>query len=172
MVATTTGLLAVMDKRELTAVMAHELGHIKNYDILVATIVFGLVSVISLICDIVLRITIFSDSREKNPIFLIVGMASAVISPIVAMLTQLAISRQREYLADASSALTTADTDAMIMALEKLQKYGKPMRKENTSTAHLFINNPLKTGFFSKIFSTHPPIAERIKRLQDNAGRM
>jgi heat shock protein HtpX len=172
MVAATTGLLAVMDKRELTAVMAHELGHIKNYDILVATIVFGLVSVISLICDIVLRITIFSDSREKNPIFLIVGLAAAVISPIVAMLTQLAISRQREYLADASSALTTTDPDAMIMALEKLQKYGKPMRKENTSTAHLFINNPLKTGFFSKIFSTHPPIAERIKRLQNNSGRM
>jgi heat shock protein HtpX len=172
MVAATTGLLDVMDKRELTAVMAHELGHIKNYDILVATIVFGLVSVISLICDIVLRLTVFSDSRERNPIFLIVGLVAAVISPIVAMLTQLAISRQREYLADATSVLTTADTDGMVQALEKLKQFGKPLRKENTSTAHLFINNPLKAGFFSKIFSTHPPIDERIKRLQSNAEKM
>ena len=172
MVAATTGLLKVMDKRELTAVMAHELGHVKNYDILVSTIVFGLVSVISLICDIVLRITIFSDSRDKNPIFLLVGVAAAIISPIVALITQLAISRQREYLADASSALTTTDPDAMIMALEKLKKYGKPLQKENTSTSHLFINNPLKPGFFSRVFSTHPPIEDRIKRLQDSSGKM
>jgi heat shock protein HtpX len=171
MVVATTGLLNIMDKRELTAVMAHELGHIKNYDILVATIVFGLVSVISLICDIVLRITLFSGSRDKNPIFMIVGLAAAVISPIVALLTQLAISRQREYLADATSALTTTDPDAMIMALEKLKQFGKPMQKENTSTAHLFINNPLKPGFFSKVFSTHPPIEDRIKRLQGKSGR-
>lgn len=172
MVAATTGLLKIMDKRELTAVMAHELGHVKNYDILVSTIVFGLVSVISLICDIVLRITIFSDNDNKNPIFLIVGLAAAIISPIVALITQLAISRQREFLADASSALTTTDPDAMIMALEKLEKYGKPMSKENTSTSHLFINNPLKPGFFSRVFSTHPPIKDRIKRLQDNSGKM
>ncbi|MDR3125648.1 MAG: M48 family metalloprotease [Candidatus Nomurabacteria bacterium] len=172
MVAATTGLLDVMNKRELTAVMAHELGHVKNYDILVATIVFGLVSVISLICDIILRITIFSDSRDRNPIFLIVGLAAAIISPIVALLTQLAVSRQREYLADATSVLTTADTDGMVRALEKLKQFGKPLQKENTSTAHLFINNPLKAGFFSKVFSTHPPIDERIKRLQNNAEKM
>jgi len=172
MVAATTGLLKIMDKRELNAVMAHELGHVKNYDILVSTIVFGLVSVISLISDIILRITIFSDSEEKNPIFLVVGLIAIIVSPIVAFLTQMAISRQREYLADASSALTTTDSDAMIMALEKLKKYGKPMQKENTSTAHLFINNPLKPGFFSKVFSTHPPIEDRIKRLQSNSGKM
>jgi Zn-dependent protease with chaperone function len=172
MVAVTTGLLEIMDKRELTAVMAHELGHIKNYDILVATIVFGLVSVISLICDIVLRVTFFSDSRDKNPIFSIVGLIAAMISPIIATLTQLAISRQREYLADATAALTTTDSDAMIMALEKLKEYGRPMRVENASTSHLFINNPLKPGFFSKVFSTHPPIDDRIKRLQNNSGGM
>jgi heat shock protein HtpX len=172
MVAATTGLIGIMDKRELTAVMAHELGHVKNYDILVATIVFGLVSVISLICDIVLRITLFSDSRDRNPIFLIVGLLAAVIAPIVALLTQLAISRQREYLADATSALTTTDPDAMVAALKKLKEFGRPMQKENTSTAHLFINNPLKAGFFSRVFSTHPPIDERIKRLQNNAERM
>jgi heat shock protein HtpX len=95
-----------------------------------------------------------------------------VISPIVALLTQLAISRQREYLADATSALTTTDPDAMVMALKKLKQYGKPLRRENTSTAHLFINNPLKAGFFSKVFSTHPPIDERIKRLQKTSGGM
>jgi heat shock protein HtpX len=172
MVAATSGLLEVLDQRELTAVMAHELGHIKNYDILVATIVFGLVSVISLICDVVMRVTIFSDSRDRNPIFLIVGMLAAVISPLVALLTQLAISRQREYLADATSVLTTTDSDAMVSALTKLKQFGKPLRRENTSTAHLFINNPMKAGFFSKVFSTHPPIDERIKRLQNNAGRM
>ncbi|GHU08721.1 protease HtpX [Alphaproteobacteria bacterium] len=172
MVAATTGLIEIMDRRELTAVMAHEMGHVKNYDILVATIVFGLVSVISLICDIVLRVTLFSDSRDKNPIILIVGLVAAILSPIVALLVQLAVSRQREYLADATSVLTTADTDGMIRALEKLKQYGRPMRRENTSTAHLFIANPLKEGFFSRVFSTHPPIDERIKRLQDNAEKM
>jgi heat shock protein HtpX len=171
MVAATTGLLNIMDKRELTAVMAHEMGHVKNYDILVSMIVFGLVSVISLVCDIILRITLFSSSDNKNPVVMLVGLAALIIAPIVAILVQFAVSRQREYLADASSAMTTRDSEGMIMALTKLRDHAQPMRKQNTSTAHLYIANPLKKGFFSKIFSTHPPLDERIARLQANAEK-
>jgi heat shock protein HtpX len=172
MVAATTGLLEIMDKRELTAVMAHEMGHVKNYDILVSMIVFGLVSVISLISDIILRMTFFSRSSEenKNPIMIIVGLIAVVLAPIVAAIVQLAISRQREYLADATSAMTTRDSEGMIMALEKLRG-ATPMKHQNTSTAHLFINNPLKPGFMARLFATHPPLDERIARLKANADK-
>jgi heat shock protein HtpX len=174
MVAATTGLLDVMDKRELTAVMAHEMGHVRNYDILVSMIVFGLVSVISLIADLVLRMTFFgrgSDNDNKNGYLMLIGLIAAVIAPIAALLIQLAVSRQREYLADASAAMTTRDSEGMILALEKLKSAGRPMQRQNTSTAHLFLNDPLKKGFFSKIFSTHPPLEERIARLKRNAEK-
>ncbi|MDR1300588.1 MAG: M48 family metalloprotease [Candidatus Nomurabacteria bacterium] len=173
MVAATTGLIDIMDKRELAAVMAHEMGHVRNYDILVSMIVFGLVSAISLVSDIILRMTFFGrgSSDNKSPYVLIIGIIAVVIAPIVALLVQLAVSRQREYLADASSAMTTRDPDGMIMALEKLKANGRPMRRQNTSTAHLFLNNPLKKGFFNKIFSTHPPLDERIARLKKHEAR-
>jgi heat shock protein HtpX len=174
MVAATTGLLSVMDKRELTAVMAHEMGHVRNYDILVSMIVFGLVSVISLISDLVLRMTLFgrgSNNDNKNGYVMLIGLIAVVLAPIVALLVQLAVSRQREYLADASAAMTTRDSEGMILALEKLKSAGRPMQRQNTSTAHLFFNNPLKKGFFSKIFSTHPPLEERITRLKKNAEK-
>jgi heat shock protein HtpX len=171
-VAATTGLLEVMDDRELEAVMAHEMGHVQNYDIRVNMIAFGLVSAIALLSDVVLRILFYgnSDRRDIHPIILVVGLVVVILAPIVATMVQLAISRQREYLADASGAMTTRDADGLASALEKLQKYGQPMRRQTTSTAHLFFNNPLKAGMLSKLFSTHPPLEERIKRLRTHGS--
>ncbi|MFZ1301303.1 MAG: M48 family metalloprotease [Candidatus Microsaccharimonas sp.] len=173
-VAATTGLIDIMDDRELTAVMAHEMGHVQNYDIRVSMIAFGLVSAIGILSDIVLRMLFFGgDNRNSNsnPFVLIVGVIVIILAPIVAAIVQMAISRQREYLADATGALTTRDSEAMANALEKLQKFGKPMQKQQSATAQLFISNPLKPGFFSKLFSSHPPLEDRIKRLRDNAAK-
>jgi len=172
-VAATTGILEIMDDSELEAVMAHEMGHVQNYDIRVSMIAFGLVSAIGILADIVLRMFFFGDRRENNvhPVVLVFGIVIIVLAPIIATIVQLAISRQREYLADATSVMTTRHTQSMINALQKLQTYGRPMQKQNTSAAHLFLNDPLKPGFVAKLFSTHPPIAERIKRLQANAEK-
>jgi len=172
-VAATTGLLDIMDDRELAAVMAHEMGHVQNYDIRVSMIAFGLVSAIGILSDIVLRMLFFGGDRRDNihPIVLVVGVIVIILAPIVAAIIQMAISRQREYLADASGALTTRDSEGMASALEKLQAYGKPMRKQQSATAQLFISNPLTPGFFSKLFSSHPPLPERIKRLRENAAK-
>jgi len=171
-VAATTGLLAIMDKRELEAVMAHEMSHVRNYDILVNMVIFGLVSAIGMICDLLLRITIFGrNDRDSGPL-MIVGLAAMIVAPIIAMLVRLAVSRQREYLADASATLSTRDTEGMVMALEKLKTHSKPMKRQNTSIEHLYIASSLRPGFMSKLFSTHPPIDERIARLRANATRM
>ncbi|MEO6109801.1 MAG: M48 family metalloprotease [Candidatus Saccharimonadales bacterium] len=171
MVAATTGLLEIMDDRELEAVMAHEMGHVQNYDIRVTMIAFGLVSAISILSDVIIRVLFYGDNRrDVNPVVLVVGLIVVIIAPIVATMVQLAISRQREYLADATGALTTRDGEGLANALEKLQKYGQPMKRQTTSTAHLFISNPLKAGFLSKLFSTHPPLEDRIKRLRNNAS--
>ncbi len=171
-VGATTGLLDVMDDRELAAVIAHEMGHVKNYDIRLSMIAFGLVSAIAFLSDIVLRMLFFGgERRDVHPLVYIVGLVAVILAPIVATIIQLAVSRQREYLADASGALTTRDSEGMARALEKLQQYGQPMRKQTSSTAHLFLNDPLKPGFFAKLFSTHPPLEERIKRLRTNADR-
>lgn len=168
-VAATSGLLELMDDNELEAVMAHEMGHVKNYDIRLSMIIFGLVSAIGLIADIALRSLFYSDDRDnKSPIAMIVGVAVLILTPIVAAIIQMAISRQREYLADATSAMTTRNPDAMVGALEKLKQFGRPMRRQNTASSHLFINNPLKAGLLNKLFSTHPPIEERISRLNQN----
>ena len=173
-VAATTGLLDIMDDRELSAVMAHEMGHVQNYDIRVSMIAFGLVSAIGILSDVVIRMLFFGgDNRSSgsNPIVLVVGIVVVILAPIAAIIVQTAISRQREYLADATGALTIRDSDGMASALEKLQTYGKPMQKQSSSTAQLFISNPLKSGFFSKLFSSHPPLEDRIKRLRDNASK-
>ena len=170
-VAATTGLLDIMDDRELTAVMAHEMGHVQNYDIRVSMIAFGLVSAIGILSDVVIRMIFFSDNRNSNPIVLVVGVVVVILAPIAAIIVQTAVSRQREYLADASGALTIRDSDGMASALEKLLAYGKPMQKQASSTAQLFISNPLKPGFFSKLFSSHPPLEDRIKRLRENASK-
>lgn len=171
-VGATTGLLEIMSDRELTAVMAHELGHVQNYDIRVSMMAFGLVSAIGILSDIVLRTLFFGGNRNDNntnPIVYIVGIVVIILAPIVAAVVQMAISRQREYLADATGALTTRDSEAMAGALEKLQQYGKPMQKQSSASANLFLSNPLKPGFFSRLFSSHPPLEDRIARLRSNA---
>ena len=175
LVAATTGILDVMNDRELTAVMAHEMGHVKNYDIRVSMIAFGLASVIGIISDIGMQMLwLGGDRREnnQNPVTLIVGIVVMVLAPVVAAMIQMAISRQREYLADATSAMTTRDPEGMISALQKLQTYAQPMRQQSTTTAHLFIANPLKSGSIANLFSTHPPLDKRIARLEQNEGKM
>lgn len=175
-VGATTGLLEIMNKRELEAVMAHEMSHVRNYDIRVSMIAFGLVSAIGVLADIVLRMLFFGggDNRDRNvhPAVLAVGLVVVILAPVLATITQLAVSRQREYLADASGVLLTRDSEGLAMALEKLQTYGRPMERQSSSTANLFLNNPLRSGFFSNLFSTHPPLEERIARLRNNAEKM
>lgn len=174
-VAATTGLLDIMDDTELEGVMAHELGHVKNYDIRVSMIAFALTAVISLIADLLLNATFFrnnDDESGSSPLFLVLGLAAAIIAPLVATLIQLAISRQREYLADATGALTTRYPDGLASALEKIGQYGSTMRKQNSSTAHLFFANPLKSnGVLVKLFSTHPPVADRVARLRSMGNK-
>jgi heat shock protein HtpX len=173
-VAATSGILDIMDDRELEAVMAHELGHVRNYDIRVNMIAFGLVSAIGILSDIALRMMFFGDRRNndnQNPIVMVIGIVLIILAPIIAALIQLAISRQREYLADASGVMTTRDSEGLIDALEKLKQYGRPLQRQNTASAHLFFSNPLREGGFSKLFSTHPPLDDRINRLRGNANK-
>ncbi|MEO5499512.1 MAG: M48 family metallopeptidase [Candidatus Saccharimonadales bacterium] len=167
-VAATSGILDLMDDRELEAVMAHEMGHVQNYDIRVMMIVFGLVSAIGLIADMLVRMMWFSggNDRPSNPIFLVLGIAAAIIAPLVAVLVQAAVSRQREYLADATGAMTTRDPEALATALEKLGMAGTALKRQNTSSAHLFFANPLRKSAFLSIFSTHPPLERRVERLR------
>jgi len=167
MVVATTGLLAIMDDSELEGVMAHELGHVRNYDIRVSMIVFGLVVAVGFISDMFLRMAFFgrNNNNNGNPVVMVFGLVAMIVAPLVASMVQLAVSRQREYLADATSALTTRHPDALASALAKLETYGRPMQKQNTSMAHLWIANPLKPGMMAKLFSTHPPIEDRIDRL-------
>jgi len=173
-VAATTGLLDIMDDQELEGVMAHEMGHVQNYDIRVSMIAFGLVSAIGLLSDLVLRMLFFGgDRRESNihPLVYVIGIIVIILAPIIAAIVQMAVSRQREYLADATGALTTRHPEGLASALEKLQKHERPMKHQNTASAHLFFSNPLKPGFFSKLFSTHPPLEDRIARLRENANK-
>ena len=164
-VAITTGLLQILDDKELQGVMAHELGHVKNYDIRVAIVAFALVAVVGVISDIILRISWFSDGDEDNRLFFIVGIIAGILAPFVAMLIQLAISRKREFLADATGALTTRYPEGLASALRKIDSSSQIMKRQNYTTAHFFFTNPLKKGTFMNLFSTHPPINERIKRL-------
>src|SRR3989344_732486 len=172
-VGATTGLLEIINDREVTAVMAHEMGHVQNYDIRVSMISFGLVSAIGLLSDIVLRMLFFGGDRRDNvhPAVYIVGIIVIILAPIIAAMVQMAVSRQREYLADASGALTTRDSEGMASALEKLLQFGKPMQHQNSASANLFLSNPLKPSFLSKLFSSHPPLEDRIARLRDNANK-
>jgi len=170
-VCATTGILDALEDNELEGVMAHELGHVKNYDIRVSMFAFGLVAVISLIADLILHYTFFSDGDDRNPAIYLLGLVAAIIAPIIASLIQLAISRQREYLADATGAMTTRYPEGLASALEKIGKQGSVTRRANTSTAHLFFANPLKKGTLANLFSTHPPIDDRIKRLREMGDR-
>jgi heat shock protein HtpX len=152
--------------------MAHEMGHVQNYDIRVSMIAFGLVSAIGLLSDIVLRMMSFGDRRESNvhPIVLVIELVVVILAPLIAVIIQMAVSRQREYLADATGALTTRHPEALARALEKLQQHNRPMKHQNTASAHLFFSNPLKPGFFSKLFSSHPPLEDRIARLRNKTS--
>ena len=168
-VAATTGLLDVMNDDELTAVMAHEMSHVKNYDIRVSMITFGLVCLVGFLSDIGMRMLYFGNSRkneERSPIGLLVVLVTAILSPIAAAIAQMAVSREREYLADASAVKLTRYPDGMVNALKKLATHGRPMKQQNSATSAMFINNPLRKGVFSDLFSTHPSLEKRIERLE------
>lgn len=172
-VAVTTGLLQMLERSELEGVVAHELSHIGNRDMLVSTIAVVLLGFVTLISDFFLRASMFGggnrDNGKGNPILAIVAILLIVLAPIVAMLLQLAISRKREFLADASGALLTRYPEGLASALRKIGSYQAPMRRANNATAHLYISNPFgpraAASKISKLFLTHPPIEERVKAL-------
>lgn len=169
-VCATSGLLQIMNDNELEGVIAHELGHVKNYDMRVNTLAFALVGVISMIADFFLRWSFFGgrDDRESNnQLLILLAFVSAFLAPLAATLLQLAISRRREYLADATGALTTRYPEGLASALEKLETTGSATRVQNTSTAHMFFANPLKGHSFLNLFSTHPPLEARIRALRE-----
>ena len=176
-VAATSGLLDLMDDAELEGVMAHELGHVRNYDIRVSMIVFGLVVAVGFLADMLVRMSFFAGNRRDdngnggNPIVMVFGLVAMIIAPLVATMVQLAISRQREYLADATGALTTRHPEALASALQKLGAYGRPLQKQSSSMAHMWIADPEKPGLAERLLSTHPPIAERIERLHEMGGK-
>lgn len=170
-VGVTTGLLERLDRTELEGVIAHELSHIGNRDILVMTVAVVLAGVVAMLADFFLRISFFggNNSENRNPILLIAGIAAIILAPFAAQLIQLAVSRRREFLADASGALLTRYPDGLASALQKISSYSAPMQRANHATAHLFISNPFgkseRGKFIAKIFSTHPPVEERIAAL-------
>ncbi|MBT5262720.1 MAG: M48 family metallopeptidase [Candidatus Magasanikbacteria bacterium] len=167
-IALTTGIINALENEELEGVIAHELSHIKNYDIRVMTIVIVLVGTIALMSDMFFRMSFFggSSNREnKNPIFIVIGIALLILSPIVAELIKLAVSRKREYLADASGSLLTRYPEGLARALEKIAQSPAKLQTASKATAHLFISNPFK-GKFAGAFSTHPPIQDRIAKLR------
>ncbi|OIO30490.1 zinc metalloprotease HtpX [Candidatus Nomurabacteria bacterium CG1_02_43_90] len=178
-VAVTTGLLVMLNKNELEGVIAHELSHIGNRDILLGTVVVVLVGFIAILSDMFLRTAGWGgDNREEDNrlglILMIAGVVLAIFAPIVAQLIQLAISRKREFLADASGALLTRYPEGLASALEKISGYPEGLQKVSTATAHLYIANPLKDSkgmsFLTKLFATHPPAEERISALRGMAG--
>ncbi|MGB4777078.1 M48 family metalloprotease [Microbacterium sp.] len=175
-ITVTTGLFELMTDRELEGVLGHELGHIRNYDIRVSLVVFGLVVAVGLIADVLMRVAFFGGARrggnnQSQLLFLLFGVVAAIVAPLLAGIVQASVSRQREYLADATSALTTRDPDGLASALGKLGKYGRPLAKPNTSMAHLWISDPLRPGAVSRLFATHRPIPDRIARLQHMGDR-
>lgn len=170
-VAFTTGLLRILNKQELEGVAAHELSHVKNYDIRVMTIVVVLVGAVMLLSDILLRSSFSGNKKETGTILLVIGLILAILSPLLAEIIKLAVSRQREYLADASGALLTRYPEGLASALQKISAYDQPLQKANHATAHLFISSPFggkkgsKVSWFSNLFATHPPAEDRIARL-------
>lgn len=175
-ITVTTGLVELMTDRELEGVLSHELAHIRNYDIRVSLIVFGLVVAVGVMSDIVVRAAFFGGGRrggnnQAQLVFLLFGLIAAIVAPLVAAVVQASISRQREYLADATGALTTRDPEGLASALEKLQTHAQPLRKVNTSMAHLWLADPLRPGGVARLFATHPPIPDRVERLHTIGGR-
>lgn len=172
-VAATTGLLSMLDRVELEGVMAHELSHIGNRDMLVMTVAVVLAGFVAMLADLLMRSMMFGGDRDRHPAFLVLGIIGIILAPIAAQLIQMAISRKREYLADASGALLTRYPEGLASALEKISSYGRPMQKASHATAHLFISDPFggeKQTIGQKIgglFMTHPPAADRIRILRE-----
>ncbi len=183
-IAVTTGLLERLDKTELEGVIAHEFAHIGNRDILLQSVVVVLVGLIQIFADWMIRISLHGgrDNDNKHPALIIIGFVLLIFSPIIAMIIQLAISRKREFLADATGALITRYPEGLANALEKISDYHNPMQKVNKATAHMFIATPFggdvnkdgipdkkqKVSWVSKMFMTHPPVEDRIKALLGN----
>ncbi len=169
-IAVTRGAIEKLENEELEGVVAHEMSHIKNYDIRLMTIVIICVGIITLMADFFIRGSFFGkrDNKSSGSILLIVGIVLAILSPIFANLIQLAVSRKREYLADASGVLLTRYPDGLANALEKIKRDEIGMKKVNTATAHLFISSPfgINKKSFANLFSTHPPIEDRINKLR------
>jgi len=170
-IAVTTGLIEKLEDEELQGVLAHELSHIKNYDIRVMSLVVVLVGIIAVVSDFFLR-SMFWGNRRSNDndngggIMIVIALVLAILAPIAATLIQLAVSRKREFLADASGALLTRYPEGLASALEKIAKDKEPLEVANRGTAHLYISSPFKKENISSWFSTHPPITERINRLK------
>jgi len=171
-VAVTKGLLGKLERSEIEGVIAHEIAHIKNKDILLQTAVVVLVGIVVILSDFFLRISMWGggDKDNNNILAVILGIIAAILAPIGASLIQLSISRKREFLADASGALLTRYPEGLASALEKISSDNSPLRTANNSNAHLFISSPLRgkssKGWFSKLFLTHPPIEERVANLR------
>lgn len=170
-VAVTTGLMQMLDRNELEGVIAHELAHIGNRDILLSTVVVVLVGFIAMLSDMFLRMSLFGgrdDDNKGNGVLVIVGIIFVVLSPIIATIIQLAISRKREFLADASGALLTRYPEGLAGALQKISTYSQPMQKASNATAHMFISSPFGGKAMkgvAKLFMTHPPVEERMNAL-------
>lgn len=177
-ICATSGLLSKLDRTELEGVVGHELSHIKNYDVRLMSIVAVLVGTVALLGDWFLRMSWHGRRRDSRgsgqigAVLIILGLVFAILSPIIGQLIQLAISRRREFMADAGSIAITRQPDGLISALEKISADQEPLEAANKATAHLYIVNPFKgqmksaVGFLSNLFNTHPPIAERIKALE------
>jgi heat shock protein HtpX len=180
-IAFTTGILEKLNRQELEAVTAHELSHVGNRDTLVMAVVSVLVGTVALLADWYMHSLWFGgqdrDSDNKgNAIFMILGIVAAILAPIIATLIQMAVSRRREFLADASGAILTRNPDALASALIKISGDKEPLEVANRGTAHLYIVNPLKgqqvLNSFAKLFSTHPPVQERVKALREMGGTL
>ncbi len=170
-VCATSGLLSMMNRKELEGVIAHELSHIKNRDILLMTVTVILAGFLAILADISFRASFFGGGNNReggNQFTFIIAIVGIIIAPFAAKLIQLAISRKREFLADASGALLTRYPEGLASALQKIEAYGKPMRKASHATAHLFIGDPFgvkKTNWRTRLFSTHPPVKDRVAAL-------
>jgi heat shock protein HtpX len=167
-IAVTTGAIRKLENEELEGVLAHELAHVRNYDIRLMTVVIVLVGMLAIISDLVLRMHIFggrSRDSKSGPLALI-GLILIILSPLIAKLIQLAVSRRREFLADSTAALTTRFPDGLARALARIEAENQPMNQASRATAHLFIANPFAGKHWANLLSTHPPIADRIAALQ------
>jgi len=181
-IALTTGLINKLEKPEIEGVIAHELSHIQNYDIRLMTIMVVMVGIIALMADFFLRMSFWGGNRERGnnsnlgTILVIVGIVLAILAPLFAYIIKMAMSRKREYLADASGALLTRYPEGLASALEKISADRNSLASANRATAHLFIANPLKKdkkdseNFFANLFSTHPPATKRVKKLREMIG--